>query len=105
MRLSSPNSAAPDGMLWVSGPLRGSVRDLTAARIWGVIRAPAASGLLVLAVNAYQGAGAHILTPRKGRDKPESLKDAAAHTPSSAAPANARTRSFTTGSPFAGRLH
>lgn len=63
-------------MLWVSGPLRGSVRDLTAARIWGVIRAPAASGLLVLAVNAYQGAGAHILTPRKGRDKPESLKDA-----------------------------
>ncbi|GGT82453.1 hypothetical protein GCM10010177_46850 [Actinomadura citrea] len=63
-------------MLWVSGPLHGPVHDLTAARIWGVIRAPAASGLLVLADNAYQGAGAHILTPHKGRDKPEPLKDA-----------------------------
>ncbi|MFG1856079.1 transposase family protein [Actinomadura geliboluensis] len=69
--------AAPDGaLLWVSGPLRGSVHDLTAARIWGVIRALAATGLLVLADKAYQGAGAHILTPYKGRDKPEPQKDA-----------------------------
>ncbi|MFD0533336.1 transposase family protein [Actinomadura luteofluorescens] len=49
--------AAPDGtLLWVSGPLRGSVHDLTAARIWGVVRALAATGLLVLADKAYQGA-------------------------------------------------
>ncbi|MEU4828438.1 transposase family protein [Actinomadura sp. NPDC023710] len=69
--------AAPDGtLLWVPGPLRGSVHDLTAARIWGVVRALAATGLLVLADNAYQGAGAHILTPYKGRDKPEPQKDA-----------------------------
>ena len=69
--------AAPDGtLLWVSGPLRGSVHDLTAARIWGVIRALAATGLPVLADEAYQGAGTHILTPYKGRDKPEPLKDA-----------------------------
>lgn len=69
--------AAPDGtLLWVSGPLRGSVHDLTAARIWGVIRALAATGLLVPADKAYQGAGPHILTPYKGRDKPESQKDA-----------------------------
>lgn len=69
--------AAPDGrLLWVSGPLRGSVHDLKAARIWGVIRALAATGILVLADKAYQGAGDHVLTPYKGRDKPESQKDA-----------------------------
>jgi hypothetical protein len=69
--------AAPDGALvWVSGPLRGSVHDLAAARIWGIIRALAATGLLMLADKAYQGAGAHVLTPYKGRDKPEPLKDA-----------------------------
>ena len=45
--------AAPDGtQLWVSGPLRGSVYDLAAARIWGVIRALATTGLLVLADKA-----------------------------------------------------
>ncbi len=69
--------AAPDGtLLWVSGPLPVSVHDLTAARIWGVIRALAATELLVLADKAYQGAGPHILTPYKGRDKPEPQKDA-----------------------------
>ncbi|WP_165950190.1 transposase family protein [Actinomadura sp. GC306] len=58
--------AAPDGtLLWVSGPLRSSVHDLTATRIWGLIRALAATGLLVPADKAYQGAGTHILTPRK----------------------------------------
>ncbi len=55
----------------MSGPLRGPVHDLAAARIWGVVRALATTGLLVLADKAYQGAGAHILTPYKGRDKPE----------------------------------
>jgi len=31
--------AAPDGeIVWVSGPLPGAVHDLTAARIWGIIR-------------------------------------------------------------------
>ncbi|MFD0854563.1 transposase family protein, partial [Actinomadura adrarensis] len=48
-------------------------------RIWGVIRALAATGILVLADKAYQRAGPpggdHVLTPYKGRDKPESQKD------------------------------
>ena len=31
--------SAPDGeILWVSGPLPGAVHDLTAARIWGILR-------------------------------------------------------------------
>jgi hypothetical protein len=69
--------AGPDGtLLWVSGELRGAVHDLRAARIWGLIRALAAAGLPVLADKAYQGAGQHILTPYKGRGKPESQKDA-----------------------------
>src|SRR5215471_15741843 len=40
--------ASPDGeILWVSGALPGSVHDLSAARIWGVVRELAASGLVV----------------------------------------------------------
>ena len=36
--------SAPDGEVqWVSGALPGSVHDLNTARIWGVLRAPAAS--------------------------------------------------------------
>jgi hypothetical protein len=69
--------AGPDGsLLWVSGPLRGSVHDLRAARIWGIIRALAAIGIPILADKAYQGAGEHVLTPYKGRGKPQSQKDA-----------------------------
>ncbi|WP_435869130.1 transposase family protein [Actinomadura coerulea] len=63
-------------LLWVSGPLRGSVHDLKAARIWGIIRALATTGILVPADKAYQGAGDHVLTPYKGRDMPETQKDA-----------------------------
>jgi hypothetical protein len=53
----------------VSEPLRGSVHNLAAGRIWGVVRALAATGLVMLADKAYQGAGAHVLAPYKGRDK------------------------------------
>lgn len=67
--------AAPDGtIVWVSGPLPGAVHDLKAARIWGIIRALAACGLLTLADKGYVGAGPHIRTPYKGKDKPESQK-------------------------------
>jgi hypothetical protein len=67
--------AAPDGgILWVSGALPGSVHDLSAARIWGIVRALATAGLIVLADKGYIGAGQHITTPYKGRDKPESQK-------------------------------
>jgi len=69
--------AAPDGqILWVSGPLPGAVHDLTAARIWGLVRELAAAGLIVLADKGYIGAGQHIRTPYRGRNKPESQKAA-----------------------------
>ena len=68
--------ASPGGdILWVSGPLPGAVHDLTAARIWGIIRELAACGLIVLADEGYQGA-AHAKVPYKGKNKPESRKAA-----------------------------
>jgi hypothetical protein len=67
--------SAPDGeILWVSGALPGSVHDLTAARIWGILRALATSGLIVLADKGYIGAGENLFTPYKGKNKPESQK-------------------------------
>ena len=69
--------SVPDGeIVWVSGSLPGSVHDLTAARIWGIVRELAASGLIVLADKGYTGAGAHIRTPYKGKNKPPSQKSA-----------------------------
>ncbi|MGH3405469.1 MAG: transposase family protein [Streptosporangiaceae bacterium] len=69
--------SAPDGeILWVSGPLPGSAHDLTAARIWGIVRELAAAGLITLGDKAYIGAGEHVLTPYRGRGKPESQKAA-----------------------------
>ena len=39
--------ASPQGELrWVSGPLPGAVQDLSAARIWGIIRELADAGLI-----------------------------------------------------------
>jgi hypothetical protein len=69
--------ASPDGtIVWVSGTLPGSVHDLKAARIQGLLRALAASGILVLADKGYADAGPHVKTPYKGKNKPEPLKDA-----------------------------
>jgi DDE superfamily endonuclease/Helix-turn-helix of DDE superfamily endonuclease len=69
--------SAPDGeIVWVSGPLPGSVHDLTAARIWGIVRELAAAGLITLADKGYTGAGQHVLTPYRGRGKPPSQKAA-----------------------------
>ncbi|SNR56872.1 Helix-turn-helix of DDE superfamily endonuclease [Actinomadura mexicana] len=60
--------ASPDGtVVSVSGPLPGSVHDLKAARIWGLVRELAAAGLLVLADKGYVGAGPHVKTPHKGQ--------------------------------------
>jgi hypothetical protein len=40
--------ASPDGDIGgVSGPLPGAEHDLSAARIWGIVRELAASGLVV----------------------------------------------------------
>jgi hypothetical protein len=69
--------ASPEGeILWVSGPLPGATHDLTAARIWGILRELAASGLIVLADKGYAGAGEHVRIPYRGRGKPASQKDA-----------------------------
>jgi DDE superfamily endonuclease/Helix-turn-helix of DDE superfamily endonuclease len=69
--------ATPVGdIVWVSGPLPGAVHDLTAARIWGIIRQLAASGLVVLADKGYHGAGDPVRTPYRGRGKPPAQKDA-----------------------------
>ena len=61
--------SAPDGeILWVSGPLPGSVHDLTATRIWGIARELAAAGLITLGDKAYIGAGEHVYAvPRPGQ--------------------------------------
>jgi hypothetical protein len=69
--------ATPAGdIVWVSGALPGAVHDLTAARIWGIIRELAATGLVVLADKGYHGAGSPVRTPYRGRGKPASQKDA-----------------------------
>lgn len=69
--------ASPDGeIVWVSGALPGAVHDLTAAKIWGIIRELAGSGLIVLADKGYTGAGDHVRVPYRGRGKPASQKDA-----------------------------
>jgi hypothetical protein len=69
--------SSPDGtILWVSGPLPGSVHDLTAARTWGIVRELAAAGLITLGDKGYIGAGQHVLVPYRGRGKPESQKAA-----------------------------
>jgi DDE superfamily endonuclease/Helix-turn-helix of DDE superfamily endonuclease len=69
--------STPDGdIVWVSGPLPGATHDLSAARIRGILRELAAAGLIVLADKGHHGAGQPLLTPYKGRGKPESQKDA-----------------------------
>lgn len=69
--------ATPDGsIVWVSGALPGAVHDLKAARIWGILRALQAVGLLVLADKGYHGADEPLLIPYKGKGKPEPQKDA-----------------------------
>jgi len=68
--------ASPGGdIVWVSGPLPGAVHDLTAARIWGIIRKLAASGLIALGDKGYVGEE-DIRTPYRGRNKPALRKDA-----------------------------
>ena len=68
--------ASPSGnILWVSGALPGSVHDKKAEWIWGVLRELEAAGLVTLADKGYQGS-THARTPYKGKNKPESQKQA-----------------------------
>ncbi|MEU4857874.1 MULTISPECIES: transposase family protein [Actinomycetes] len=70
--------AGPDGtIVWTSGAMPGRTHDLTAARVWGILRELEAAGIITLADKGYQGAKACIvITPYKGRNKPESQKQA-----------------------------
>jgi hypothetical protein len=70
--------AGPDGrILWTSGALPGRTNDLTAARVWGILRELSKAGIITLADKGYQGAEVSIvLTPYKGRDKPDSQRQA-----------------------------
>lgn len=69
--------ASPRGqILWVSGALPGHVHDLSAARIWGITRQLEHARITTLADKGYIGAGHGFKTPYRGRDRPESQKDA-----------------------------
>ena len=68
--------ASPGGdILWVSGALPGAVHDKNAEWIWGVLAELEAAGLAVLADEGYQGS-TYAKIPYKGKDKPESQKQA-----------------------------
>jgi hypothetical protein len=59
----------------MSGPVPGAVHDLTAARIWGIVQALTACGLVVLGDKGFIGED-DIRTPYRGRNKPASQKEA-----------------------------
>jgi hypothetical protein len=68
--------ASPCGdVLWVSGALPGSVHDKKAEWIWGVLEELEKAGLVTLADKGYQGS-TWAKTPYKGKNKPESQKEA-----------------------------
>ena len=73
--------SAPTARSCGSPAAPGAVHDLTAARIWGILRELAASGLIVLADKGYTGAGDDVRVPYRGRGKPASQKDANRATP------------------------
>jgi hypothetical protein len=57
----------------------GSTHDTAAARIWNILAALRDAGLIALGDKGYYGyydAGGHVITPYKGRNKPESQKEA-----------------------------
>jgi DDE superfamily endonuclease len=62
--------------VWVSGPLPGAVHDLTAARIWGIVRELAASRSHRAGGQGIRRAGEHVQIPYRGRGKPASQKEA-----------------------------
>ncbi|MDL4818642.1 transposase family protein [Actinomadura opuntiae] len=70
--------AGPHGtIVWTSGAMPGRTHDLTAARVWGILRELDNAGIITLADKGYQGAEASVvITPYKGRNKPESQKQA-----------------------------
>ncbi|MFI6504409.1 transposase family protein [Nonomuraea typhae] len=69
--------ASPDGtIIGTSGSLPGKSHDLTAARVWGILKALERAGILTLTDKGYQGAEGPLVTPYKGKNKPDSQKQA-----------------------------
>jgi hypothetical protein len=72
--------ASPDGtILRVSGELPGSTHDTATARIWQILAALEQAGLIALGDKGYHGydqTQERVITPYKGRKKPQSQKDA-----------------------------
>ena len=63
-------------LLWTSGGLPGSTHDTAAARIWMIPRLLRDAGLVALGDKGYCGPDEEvILTPHKGRNKPEHKKE------------------------------
>ena len=82
--------ATPRGeIVWVSGPLPGAVHDLTAARIWGITREPAARGLVVLADRAITAPATRCALPTGAGASPPPRRTPTAPTPGCARPASA----------------
>jgi hypothetical protein len=74
--MNLPVIASPHGdILWVPGALPGSVHDKKAKWIRGVLAELEATGLVTLADKGYQGS-TYAKIPCKGRNKPESQKQA-----------------------------
>ena len=86
--------ASPGGdILWVSGALPGSVHDLNAAWIWGILGELEAAGLVTLAERATQGSS-YVRRSRTGAGtNPDHRNTPTGPTPNSAPPASARTPS------------
>lgn len=60
-------------------PTLGNTHDTAAARIWNILAALREARLIALGDKGYHGydpTGEHVITPYKGRNKPESQKDA-----------------------------
>jgi len=92
--------ASPAGdIVWVSGALPGAVHEKKAQWIWGVLADLEAAGLVTLADKGYQGSS-HAKIPYRGKNKPQSQKEANAPTRGSARPASARTPSSRAGGFF-----
>ena len=81
--------SAPHGeILWVSGPLPGAVHDLTAARIWGILRGLAAPGWPSWRTRATPAPVSTSRSPTGARASLPRRRTPTAPTPSYAAPEN-----------------
>lgn len=83
MRTGSPHTHlivlrgnSGSGKTSIARTLPGKAHDLSAARIWGILRALEQAGVITLADKAYQGAEGLVATPYKDKGKPASQKQA-----------------------------